>query len=188
MISTLPSADAPDDAAAWIALIASDRDRQSFISLFTVFAPKVKAYLLRQRVSEYAAEELTQEVFLTIWRKAGQFDPSRASGSAWIYTITRNRRVDHFRRERHPDDGRIDVPPDAQLNPEEMIKVQQWEDRLRTAITALPEEQAQVLRLSFFDDLTHPEIAERLALPLGTVKSRIRLATGHLRSALVGLD
>ena len=188
MISALPPSDISDDAGAWITSIAQHRDRKSFIALFNVFAPKVKAYLLRQRVTAPTAEELTQDVFLTIWRKADQFDPARASASAWIYTITRNRRVDHLRRHRRPDDGRIDEPPELQLNPEEMVKVQQWEERLGRAISGLPIEQAEVLQLSFFDDLTHPEIAEKLLLPLGTVKSRIRLATAHLRSALAGLD
>ena len=188
MIAELTTGAQADSTAAWIVAIAQDRDRESFIALFTAFAPKVKAYLMRQRVTDQTAEELTQEVFLAIWRKAHQFDPDRATASAWIYTITRNRRVDHLRRERHPDDGRIDIPPDAQLTPEDMIKTQQWEERLRLAIRGLPREQAQVLQLSFFDDLTHPEIAEKLGVPLGTVKSRIRLATSHLRSALAGLD
>ena len=133
------------------------------------------------------AEELSQDTLLTVWRKASQFDALRASASAWIYTIARNLWIDGLRRERHPHDGRIDEPAESQLTPEEELRTREGQLRLRTVLKALPEEQAQVLRLAFFEEQTHAQIAEHLGLPLGTVKSRIRLATGHLRRALEDL-
>ena len=96
--------------ANWIVAVAQDRDRGAFISLFNALAPQVKGYLIRQGATEQNADELTQEAFLAVWREADKYDPSRAAGSAWIYTIARNLLVYHFRREHHPDDGRIDVP------------------------------------------------------------------------------
>lgn len=176
-----------NEPADWIVGIARSQDRGCFISLFTLFAPKVKSYLLRQGVAEPSAEELAQETLLAVWRKANQFDSERATAGAWIYTIARNLRVDLLRHERHPDDGRIAEPVDEQPTPEQTLKASEGEKRVRAAIDSLPPEQAQVLRLSFFDDLSHPEIAIRLGLPLGTVKSRIRLATAHLRLVLEGL-
>ncbi len=175
-----------DRAADWILAIATCRDRDCFIALFTQFAPKVKSYLLRHGAAEQTAEELAQETLLAVWRKAEQFDPNRATAGAWIYTIARNLRIDMLRHERYPDDGRIAEPAIEQLTPEQQLKTSQGAMRLRAAIDILPREQAEVLRLAFFDDLTHPEIAADLGLPLGTVKSRIRLATAHLRMALQG--
>ena len=175
-----------DDPAALIVAIATCRDRDGFIVLFTHFAPKVKSYLLRHGVLEPAAEELAQETLLAVWRKADQFDPSRATAGAWIYTIARNLRIDVLRRDRRRNDGRIDEPVVDQRTPEEELKTAQGVSRIRAAMRLLPPEQAEVLRLSFFEDLTHPEIANGLGLPLGTVKSRIRLATAHLRLALDG--
>jgi RNA polymerase sigma-70 factor (ECF subfamily) len=177
----------PEEAADWIAAIAANRERESFILLFRVYAPRVKGYLLRQRVGDAQAEELTQETFLAVWRKAEQFNPLRASPSAWIYTIARNLWIDVLRRERHPDDGRAAPPLETQLTPEEALRVAEGEERLRAALVTLPVEQSDVLRLSFFDEQTHAEIAEFLGLPLGTVKSRIRLAMAHLRRALEDL-
>lgn len=172
--------------ADWIVAIATTRDRDCFISLFTTFAPKVKGYLLRQGVGEQQAEELAQETLLAIWRKADQFDPDRATAGAWIYTIARNLRIDLIRQERHPDDGRVAEPIVPPPTPEDALKAAESEQRLRAAILNLPPEQAAVMRLSFFEDRSHPEIAVELGLPLGTVKSRIRLATAQLRSSLEG--
>ena len=145
------------------------------------------AYAHTSFFTTQVAEELAQETFLMVWRKANQFDPTRASAGAWIYTIARNLRVDLLRRERHPDDGCIGEPPSAQRTPEDELKVLEAERRLRDAIENLPREQAEVVRLSYFEDQTHPEIADRLGLPLGTVKSRIRLASTQLRSTLAGM-
>ncbi|WP_372786941.1 sigma-70 family RNA polymerase sigma factor [Phenylobacterium sp.] len=182
-----PAATNLADPAAWIAAIGRERHRGCFVALFTGFAPRVRAYLLRHGVDEPMADELTQDVFVVIWRKAHLFDPERAGASAWIHTIARNLWIDAVRRNRRPDDGRIIAPPEGEPTPEEQLNSSENEARLRAALDSLPEHQAQVLRLSFFEEQTHPQIAERLGLPLGTVKSRIRLATGHLRGALQDL-
>ena len=173
--------------ADWIAAIGRERDRRCFVTLFTSFAPRVKAYLLRHGVDEQMADELTQDVFVVIWRKAHLFDPRRASASAWIHTIARNLWIDAVRHDRHVDDARIAVPPQVEPTPEEQLKLAEGEARLRAALDSLPEHQAEVLRLSFFEERTHQQIAERLGVPLGTVKSRIRLATAHLRGSLQDL-
>lgn len=181
VVLLLPSAALPE---AWIAAISEHRDRRSFAALYRCFAPKIKTYLMRHGMSNSIAEELTQETFLNIWRKADQFDPSRATASAWIYTIARNLRVDFLRRERHPDDRHMDSDVDQPNTPEEDLHNKQDETRLRAAMGTLPAEQSNVLRLSFFEEKTHPQIANYLGLPLGTVKSRIRLAAAYLRSLL----
>jgi RNA polymerase sigma-70 factor (ECF subfamily) len=172
------------DAVSWIVSIADHRDRGSFRLLFSHYAPRVKAYLLQKGVADPVAEELTQEALLTVWRKAGQFDCVRASPSAWVYTIARNLWIDAFRHERQPDDGCVAEAPGPQLTPEELLKVADGEERLRAAMRILPPEQAEVLHLSFFEEQTHAQIADTLRLPVGTVKSRIRLATAHLRRTL----
>ena len=177
---------APAQLDELIVAIATDRDRSGFILLFNQFAPKVKSYLLRRGVSEFAAEELAQETLLAVWRKAHQFDPNRATASAWIYTIARNLRIDVLRRTGAAIDPRVDEAAAEPPTPEDELKTAQDVSRIRAAMRLLPPEQAEVLRLSFFEDLSHPEIADGLGLPLGTVKSRIRLATAHLRLALDG--
>lgn len=175
-----------NDPAQWISLIARQQDRTSFVSLFVCYAPRVKGYLLRHGVSASIAEDLAQETLLTVWRKAAQFDPERASAAAWIFTIARNRWVDIMRGDQRRGDGRIAEPLGSQTTPEDELSKLEVEARLRAALRTLPAEQSEILRLSYFEDRTHAEIAERLQLPLGTVKSRIRLANAHLRSALDG--
>ena len=173
-----------NEPAEWIDAIARRRDRRGSFSLFNHFAPRLKSYLLRQGAPEPAAEEIAQETLLAVWRKADQSDPNRASASAWVFTIARNLRIDAQRRNRGLSDGRIAEPPCGPQTPEENLRTAQGARRVQAAIGHLPPEQAAVLRLAFFEDLTHHEIAEELRMPLGTVKSRIRLATAQLRLAL----
>jgi RNA polymerase sigma-70 factor (ECF subfamily) len=154
--------DEEKSAAAYIVAIAERSDRAAIGALFARYAPRVKAFLLRR--GAVSAEELTQEVMLTVWRKAASFDPARGSGEAWIFTIARNTSVDARRRER----GQMLVD----------------QDPAEEALTGLPAEQREVIQLSFFEDQPHAEIAARLCLPLGTVKSRLRLAMKRLRDAL----
>jgi len=171
-------------AAGWILAIATSADRAAFAALFGSFAPRVKSYMLRLGLTDSVAEELAQDTLFAVWRKADQFDPSRAKAAGWIFSIARNLRVDLLRREHS---RREIFQPEAAsdpLTPEQEMKILQGEERVRQAVDALPGEQADVLRLSFFEELSHPEIALRLALPLGTVKSRIRRATVNLRAAL----
>jgi RNA polymerase sigma-70 factor (ECF subfamily) len=175
-----------EDPSAWIADIAVSKDRESYARLFLRFAPRVKSYLLKLGVPPEQAEELAQETLLTVWRKASYFDPERAAASTWIFTIARNLRIDAGRRERGPEalENEPELMPAAAPAVEDACSAAERETRVRRAIAALSDEQAQVVRLSFFQDKPHSEISEDLGLPLGTVKSRLRLALARLRSQL----
>jgi RNA polymerase sigma-70 factor (ECF subfamily) len=171
--------------AASIVAIAERGDRAAFSALFTHFAPRVKSYLLRLGASDASAEELAQETLLIVWRRAAAFDPGRAAPSTWIFTIARNLRFDALRREKRPT--MTDDPSDAATDPaapDTMLAALQDEARVGRAIAKLPADQARVVRLAFFSDKPHSEIAVELGLPLGTVKSRLRLAMGRLRASL----
>ncbi|HTP77244.1 MAG TPA: sigma-70 family RNA polymerase sigma factor [Rhizomicrobium sp.] len=171
---------------ALIVAVGRDRDRAAFRELFDHFAPRVKGYLLRLGAGGAVAEELAQEAMLTLWRKAGLFDPGKASASTWIFTIARNLRIDAIRRERRPEIDANDptLLPEGERHADETMDWAQAEDRLRRALAELPREQSQIIELSFLADKPHSAIAAELGLPLGTVKSRIRLAMARLRAAL----
>ncbi len=184
-----------EDLNRWAQAVALDGDRQAFAALYKHFAPRVKAYLVRLGTADGLAEELTQEAMVSIWRKADQFDTSRASASTWVFTIARNLRVDHFRRlgNRAPqadgiDGNEADDLPDTQPLPEDQLDIRQQEDGVRKAMKQLSPEQALVLRMSFFEETPHARIATELGIPLGTVKSRLRLAVGHLRRLVAPSD
>jgi len=168
-----------------IVAIAARGDQQAFARLFRHFAPRVKSYLLRFHMESAVAEELSQETLLIVWRKAASFDPSRASASTWIFTIARNLRVDVLRGSAHPE-ALEDYPALESIDPlpGDIVLTSEREARTRDALTGLPQDQAEVVRLSFFEDKPHSEIARELGIPLGTVKSRLRLAFGRLKSAL----
>lgn len=173
------------DPAVLLLRVTRERDRQAFRALFLALAPKVKTYLVRQGVSPAQADELTQETFLAVWRRADQYHPERGSAAGWIFAIARNLRIDALRRERSAIAYDLKViEPEGPASPEAEASVVEREARLREAVDALPREQIEVIRLSFFADKPHAEIARDLALPLGTVKSRLRLAVARLRSAL----
>ena len=187
------SAAAPSDArvvvesthSTLIVAVAQAQDRSAFSALFEHFAPRVKSYLVRSGATPGAAEELAQETLLAVWRKAAFFDPARGSASTWIFTIARNLRSDALRRERHPEAlaRELDEPvPPRQADA--LLAASQREARVREALGTLSPEQAAVVRLSFFDEKAHAAIADELRLPLGTVKSRLRLAMHHLRTRL----
>ncbi|MEM9122358.1 MAG: sigma-70 family RNA polymerase sigma factor [Pseudomonadota bacterium] len=177
-----------DELAGWIEAIAEHSCRDAFANLFRYYAPRIKGYLVRLGAGAHQAEELVQDVMLTLWRKAHLYDRSQASASTWIFTIARNRRIDVLRRERHleidPEDPVL--VPEAEVSPHDALLAGQREDRLRAAIKHLPEEQLDLLQRAFFAGQTHREIADETGLPLGTVKSRLRLAFGRLRKALDG--
>jgi RNA polymerase sigma-70 factor (ECF subfamily) len=181
--------ESPEEMAALIAAIARDADRTAFARLFGYYAPRLKSYLRRMRVDERQAEDLAQEAMLTVWRKAALFDPEKASAGTWIFTIARNRFIDTVRRERRPDFDPLDPllqPEEARPADDEMAGAE-IAVRVRAALTDLPPDQAEVVELSFLEGLPHSAIAERLGIPLGTVKSRLRLAFARLRTALEDL-
>jgi RNA polymerase sigma-70 factor, ECF subfamily len=177
-----------DDHSALILAIAQRADRAAFRTLFGHFAPRVKAWMLRAGSGPAAAEELAQETMLQVWRKAALFDPDRAGAATWIFTIARNLRIDAIRRERHPGALLADGPDAAEAAlPDRLLDIRQREARLREAVARLPPEQARVIQQSFFEDKPHADIEKELGIPLGTVKSRLRLAMSRLRAALEDL-
>lgn len=180
---TETSSPAPAQLNDLVLLVAEVRDRKAFETLFAHFAPRVKAYLLRLGAGSAVAEDLAQEAMLSVWRKASLFDPSRASAATWIFTIARNLRIDALRRERRPDFDPNDpaLVPDDGPGGDALLMREDEEARIRDALAQLPPEQAEVVRLSFFADKPHSAIAMELGLPLGTVKSRLRLAMARIR-------
>tara|TARA_A100001037_G_scaffold289811_1_gene301966 strand:- start:248 stop:802 length:555 start_codon:yes stop_codon:yes gene_type:complete len=176
------------EGADWSVVLAAvaDSDRTAFAALFRHFAPRVKSYMLRLGSDDSQAEELAQETMATVWRKAGQYDATRAAASTWIFTIARNLRIDAFRRANRPELDPEDpaLVPDAPPQSDAVVEQKQNAARIRAALAELPDEQRQVLHMSFFDDKTHSEIAATLDLPLGTVKSRIRLAFGRVKASI----
>jgi len=176
------------DGPDWSDLLSAvaRQDKASFASLFRHFAPRIKSYMLRLGSDDFQAEELAQETMATVWRKAGQYDPGRAAASTWIFTIARNLRIDAFRRTNRPELDPEDPAfvPEALPQGDAVVEQKQNAERIQAALATLPDEQRQVLHLSFFDDKTHSEIAAELNLPLGTVKSRIRLAFGRVKAAI----
>lgn len=169
--------------------IAATGDRAAFEVLFRHFAPRVKAYLSRGGGAA-AAEELMQETMVAVWRKASQFDPSRSSASTWIFTIARNLRIDAYRRERHPEYDPNDpaLVPEAEPAADLVIEQRQSAEMIGAALGRLSEAEQSILRLAYFEDEPQSAISRRLGVPLGTVKSRVRLAFGKLRAALGETD
>lgn len=182
----VPAVPPNDTISAQIVAIAASRDMASFEALFRDFGPRIRAYLLKLTRDGQAAEDLTQETMLAVWRKAGQFDPTRGQASAWIFTIARNTWIDAWRKQKRPalDPDDPALVPAAEADPPTQLELKQSGAALHEALKALPEEQVELIRLSFFDEASHSTIAARLGLPIGTVKSRIRLAFGRLRAAL----
>jgi RNA polymerase sigma-70 factor (ECF subfamily) len=182
----LPMTASPEalEMNALLGRVAVERDRAAFATLFAHFAPRVKAYLLRQGAGPAVAEDLAQEALLSLWRKAHLFDPAKASAGTWLFTIARNLRIDAIRREKRPELDPEDFMSEPEPAADEGMARCEDEARLRVALKELPADQAQVVELSFFADKPHSQIASELDIPLGTVKSRLRLAMARLRTAL----
>jgi RNA polymerase sigma-70 factor (ECF subfamily) len=182
---TLSEADR-EHFADLLVLVASRQDRPAYSELFGYYAPRVKSYLMRLGADGGQAEEIAQDVMVTVWRKASLFDRRQASVSTWIFRIARNRRIDVFRRTKRPDldpEETMILPAGVEA-PDARVEAMETETRVRAAMKDLPGEQLLLLRLAFYEGLSHREIAEKLDVPLGTVKSRIRLAFAKMKSRL----
>ncbi len=194
-LETAPSTSAPLDQSPaalveFLTAVGERKDADAFSSLFGFFAPRIKSFYLRSGANDALAEEMMQETLLLVWRKASLFNPAIAGASTWIYTIARNHRIDRFRREQRftqLEDHVADNEQAEDAKAEDAVFATQSEALLHDAIRQLPSEQIEVLHLSFFENHTHSEIAQRLKLPMGTVKSRLRLAFGKLRNNLEGM-
>ncbi len=176
-----------DEMAGLLKAIASDRSVDAFEAVFRFYSPRVRSFMAMKTGDRQIAEELMQETMVSVWNKAGQFDPERGNVSAWIFTIARNIRIDFYRRRRPAFDPQDPVFVNDDIPSAEM-EFERVQDAalLRDAMATLPPDQLDVLKRAFFDDVSHSTIATDLGLPLGTVKSRIRLAFEKLRSALEG--
>lgn len=181
---------AEPDVKALILAVADHGDRDAFAGLYRHFAPRLRAFLLKSGLEGGKAEDLVQDVMLTVWRRARLYDPAKASFSTWLFTIARNRRIDLIRRERRPeldpnDPALVPAPePSADL----ALAARQDAAQLGRALGQLPTEQADLVRLAYFHDLSHRAIAEVAKLPLGTVKSRLRLAVLKLRRSMEDVE
>ncbi len=182
LIAVWEGARSVTDWSQSIVAIAQRRDRQQFAALFAHFGPRLKGFFLRLGVTQGVAEDLMQETMLVVWRKADRFDPARAGASTWIFTVARNLRIDLRRRERDPAKLAEFYDGVGEPTPSDHLLTAERDGRIHQALTSLPADQAQVIRLSFFEDRPHSQIAEDLKIPLGTVKSRVRLAMMRLRA------
>lgn len=164
--------------------IRDHQDTKAFAELFAHFAPRVKAFLIKGGADASMAEECAQEVMATLWRKADMFDPTRATAATWIFTIARNKKIDMLRKQRRPEPEDLTWGPAEEPDQVEVIGLQQETDKLAEAIGQLPDKQRELIERAYFSDLSHSEIADATGLPLGTIKSRIRLALDRLRHAM----
>ncbi|MCV6587527.1 MAG: sigma-70 family RNA polymerase sigma factor [Marinobacterium sp.] len=167
---------------AKLSQLAEQRDKILFSELFRYFAPRVKAWLVRLGLSDAVADEIAQEAMLMVWRKAHLFDARKASASTWIFTLARNLFIDLKRRERHTFVPLLDDDPSLTAPGKETELV--LSQHMLTLLEKLPSAQAQVVYMSYYEGRSHSEIARRLGIPLGSVKSRMRLAFSKLRGRL----
>lgn len=169
-----------------IEAIAARQDREAFAALFGFYVPRVKAFLMRSGTPADVAEEIAQETLVTVWRKAALFDPARAGASAWIFAIARNLRIDVARRQRREALHAMAEEPEPELAapPDQDMEAGERQTRVRAALDHLPDEQRRIVELSFFEGRPHGDIAGLLDIPLGTVKSRLRLAMNRMRTLL----
>ena len=170
--------------------IAERADPAAFRELYEAYGPRVKAYMMRQGADAGTAEDLAQETLLTVWRKAALYAGDRGSMTTWVFAIARNLRIDRLRREvpwQELPEGRLTEASSEPL-PDEAMAKKERQERVQAALAELPPEQKDVVILAYLEGLSHSEIAERLGLPLGTVKSRMRIAYQKIRQTLESLE
>ncbi len=187
IVTTETTTTALQTETVWVARmvsIAHDQDEAAFAEIFRHFAPRVKGFLIKSGADPSLAEECMQDVMATLWRKAHMYDPSRASVATWIFTIARNRKIDLLRRYARPEPEDLPWGPEATPDQADVIALQQDAARLAEALRALPDKQRELIQRAYFGDLSHSEIADATGLPLGTIKSRIRLALDRLRHSM----
>lgn len=181
------------DQPAWDELltrVGSQRDKQAFALLYEHFAPRLKSFLLRLGTEISTAEEVAQEAMVMVWRRAETYDSRQAGASTWIFTIARNKRIDRIRRDNRPLPDFTDPAfiQDADDLGDVVLERREEEGKVREALKKLPSEQAKMILSAYYEEKSHREIAEESGIPLGTVKSRIRLALGRLRSSLEDIE
>ncbi len=184
----VPTGRRTDEWSQALVSVGESQDRAAFTRFFRHFAPLIKAFALSgSSLSATHADELVQEVMLKVWQKAGGFNPEKAAASTWVYTIARNCRTDMFRRLQ-----KFDTPlasDDFELESEEeesfiVLHTRRGSERVRELMGELPPDQAQILAKVYMEGKSHSEAAAELDLPLGTVKSRVRLAIQKLQALM----
>lgn len=182
--------DAPaySEQTLWMLAIRDKRDKAAFARLFDHFAPRLKGFVIRGGAPAAQAEDIVQDVMLSIWRKAHLFDPERAQVSSWIYQIARNRQIDIIRKEGRPVPEALKADetehePDAG----QVLGLEQETGVLRDALARLNPDQRDMIEKAYIGELSHSDIAETTGLPLGTIKSRIRLGLERLRHEMKDL-
>ena len=183
-----PEATTPrnDQFAAVLLRVANARDRAAFTVLFDHFAPRLKSFMMRKGSNAEQAEDLVQETMIAMWSKAAMFSTDRGSVSTWVFTIARNLRIDRLRREKsqlYTDLEDFDAP-DLAASAHDVLGRSQEDNHVSQALAQIPVEQRELLILSFVEDVPQSEIALKLGIPLGTVKSRMRLGYQRLRKLL----
>ena len=188
--SSLAEPQTAEDMSPLMVLIAEQRDRQAFIKLFDYYAPRVKSFLVGKGLTQAAADDVLQETMLAVWQKAASYDPAKAKLSTWVFTIARYKYIDRLRHEgrRPTETADFDLHESDNVLSDDEVLHEQRQEAVQAAIANLPAKQQSVIFLSFVKGLAHNEIAERLGLPLGTVKSRIRRSFAQLREELVDLQ
>lgn len=172
-----------DDASIWLGKIATQQDKSAFVALFNYYAPRVKAYLRRQGVDGTQADDITQEVMLQVWNRASQFDATKARPSTWIYTIARNRLIDVWRSQKNNlvEFNDPALLPEESYDQTQSIAAEERNDTLHSAVAELSPAQRAIIEETYFQERSQRMIAKARKIPLGTVKSRLRLALDHLR-------
>jgi RNA polymerase sigma-70 factor (ECF subfamily) len=173
-----------DDWGAMILRVSANQDKEAFAALFRHFAPRIKGFLMKSGANAGLAEECAQDVMATLWHKAHLFDPTRASAATWVFTIARNRRIDALRKSRRPEPEDLPWGPEPEPDQHDVLELSQETARLAEALADLPKAQRDLISRAYFGELSHSEIAAETGLPLGTIKSRIRLALDRLRHKL----
>jgi len=188
IFSVLKPAAKDKELTSLISRIASFKDKTAFSELFKLVGPRIKGYLMKLGSSDVAAEDLLQEVMLTVWRKSETFDRSKAAVSTWLFTIARNKRIDMLRKEIRPQLDPLDpmLSPNQEAAADDIYGSNQESMKISKAIEQLPTDQAVLIKMTYYEDKSHSIIADELKMPLGTVKSRIRLASTRLRKLLEG--
>lgn len=187
MAADRPSGKVPDDKlAGLIGEIAEKRSKAAFATLFTHFAPRIKSFMMRKGADAELAEDLAQDTMLALWNKASLYSAERGSVSTWVFTIARNLRIDRLRRQGSYQFVDVDDYEEVCDDPisDEVLMADQERTLVRRAMQGLPDDQMDIIRMAYLQDMSQSEIASRLSIPLGTVKSRMRLAYARLRQKL----
>ncbi|MBU2944415.1 MAG: sigma-70 family RNA polymerase sigma factor [Shimia thalassica] len=173
--------DAVSEQTLWLMAVRDRQDRQAFVKLFDHFAPRLKGMFIKSGLSAARAEDIIQDTMLNVWRKAHLFDPHRAQATSWIYRIARNRHIDVLRRENRPLPEELKIEDQPAEDASQIVALEMETEKLRSALMRLRPEQRELVEKAYLGELSHSDIQAETGLPLGTIKSRIRLGMERLR-------